>query len=49
MSTPEEMAEGICGVLTTEDSGGIWIGSSPSLPVWRYEFAPCMDGPSAAS
>jgi NAD(P)-dependent dehydrogenase (short-subunit alcohol dehydrogenase family) len=46
MSTPAEMAEGICGVLTSGDSGGIWIASSPALPVWRYEFAPCMDGPT---
>ncbi|MGI9624610.1 MAG: SDR family NAD(P)-dependent oxidoreductase [Acidimicrobiales bacterium] len=45
MSTPEEMAEGMCAVLTSGDSGGVWIASSPDLPVWRYDFAPVMDGP----
>ena len=47
MSKPEEMAGAIAGVLTSGDSGGIWIASSPALPVWRYEFAESMEGPPA--
>jgi len=45
MSTADEIAEAISGVLTSGDSGGVWVASSPELPVWRYEFAPATDGP----
>jgi len=45
---PEFIADAIVDVLDSDDNGGIWIAYRPDQPVWRYEFAPCAEGPPAA-